>query len=79
MTFQKDQLPKIAIDLEGLAAALAEAERFSSNDVSVLDSQLHYLDALIDQALADDEDTSALESDAINVTTQILGQIGRSR
>jgi hypothetical protein len=79
VTFQKDQLPKIAIDLEGLAAALAEAERFSTNDISVLDSQLHYLDALIAQALADDEDTSALESDAINVTTQILGQIGAIR
>ncbi|MCV7230242.1 hypothetical protein H7J73_29965 [Mycolicibacterium komossense] len=79
MTFQKDQLPRIAIDLEGLAAALAEAERFASNDISVLDSQLHYLDALIDEALAHDEDTSALESDAINVTTQILGQIGAIR
>jgi hypothetical protein len=75
VTFQKDQLPKIAIDLETLAASLAEAERFSDNDIEVLDTELHYLDALIDQALANDEDTSDLEHDAVDITKQVLDQI----
>jgi hypothetical protein len=73
--YQKDQLPKIAVDLQNLAGTLAEAERFSSNDISTLNTELQYLDAMIGQAIANDEDTSALEDSAINVTKQSLSLI----
>ncbi|MCX2934956.1 hypothetical protein ORI20_32360, partial [Mycobacterium sp. CVI_P3] len=72
---QRDQLPAIGADLSGIAANLAEAQRFSGMQVDNLDTQLHYLDALIDQALAHDQDTSALEDDAISVTANVLRQV----
>ncbi|MCX2934778.1 hypothetical protein ORI20_31420, partial [Mycobacterium sp. CVI_P3] len=72
---QRDQLPAIGADLSGIAANLAEAQRFSGMQVDNLNTQLHYLDALIDQALAHDQDTSALEDDAIAVTAGVLGQV----
>lgn len=75
ITFQKAQLPRIAVDLENVAANLAEAQRFSTNDLQALDGQLHVVDALIGQALDHDEDCSDLEDDAINMTKQVFDQI----
>ena len=43
--------------------------------VDNLNTQLHYIDALIDQALANDQDTSALEDNAITVTSDVLHQV----
>jgi hypothetical protein len=72
---QRDQLPAIGADLSKIAANLAEAQRFSGMQVETLNTQLHYLDALIDQALANDQDTSALEDNAISVTSSVLHQV----
>ncbi len=72
---QRDQLPAIGADLSTIAANLAEVQRFSRMQVENLDTQLHYIDALIDQALANDQDTSALEDNAISATSTVLGQV----
>lgn len=69
---QQDQLPAIGADLAGIAATLAETQRFSGMELENLNTQLHYIDALIDQALANDQDTSALEDSAITVTRNVL-------
>lgn len=72
---QRDQLPAIAADLTNIAATLAESQRFSGMEVENLDTQLHYIDALIGQALAKDQDTAALEDNAISVTSSVLHQV----
>ncbi|WP_179466307.1 putative alpha/beta hydrolase [Mycolicibacterium vinylchloridicum] len=72
---QRDQLPAIGADLSTIAADLAEAQRFSDMQVDNLNTQLHYIDALIDQALVKDQDISALEDDAIAATSGVLKQI----
>ncbi|BBY59107.1 hypothetical protein MSAR_22430 [Mycolicibacterium sarraceniae] len=43
--------------------------------VENLNTQLHYIDALIDQALAHDQDTSALEDNAITATSGVRHQV----
>ncbi|MEZ0358742.1 hypothetical protein [Mycobacterium sp. SA01] len=72
---QRDQLPAIGVDLSNIAATLAETQRFSGMQVDNLNTQLHYIDALIDQALAHDQDTSALEDSAITATSGVLHQV----
>lgn len=72
---QRDQLPAIGVDLSNIAVSLAEAQRFSGMQVENLNTQLHYIDALIDQALANDQDTSALEDNAIAATSGVLHQV----
>jgi hypothetical protein len=72
---QRDQLPAIGVDLSNIAANLAETQRFSGMQVETLNTELHYIDALIDQALAHDQDTSALEDNAISVTSGVLHQV----
>ncbi len=72
---QRDQLPAIGADLSTIAANLAESQRFSSLQIDTLNTELHYLDALIDQALAHDQDTSALEDNVISVTSGALHQV----
>ncbi|WP_059015633.1 hypothetical protein [Mycobacterium sp. M26] len=72
---QQDQLPAIGADLAGIAATLAETQRFSGMEVENLNTQLHYIDALIGQALAHDQDTSGLEDSAIAATAAVLQQV----
>jgi hypothetical protein len=72
---QQDQLPAIGTDLANIAATLAETQRFSGMQVENLNTQLHYIDALIDQALAHDQDISALEDNAITATSGVLHQV----
>lgn len=72
---QRDQLPAIGADLSNIAANLAETQRFSGMQVETLNTSLHYIDALIDQALANDQDTSALEDNAIAATSGVLKQV----
>ncbi|WP_328350779.1 hypothetical protein OG976_16585 [Mycobacterium sp. NBC_00419] len=72
---QQDQLPAIGADLAGVAATLAETQRFSGMEVANLNTQLEYIDALIGQALADDQDISALEDSAITVTSNVFHQV----
>jgi hypothetical protein len=75
LVVQQDQLPAIGADLSGIAANLAEAQRFSAMEVANLNTQLDYIDVLIGQALAHDQDTSALEDSAVTVTSNVLQQI----
>ena len=72
---QRDQLPAIGADLASIAANLAEAQRFSGVEVANLNTQLESIDALIGQALAHDQDTSALEDGAITATASVLHQV----
>lgn len=72
---QRDQLPAIGADLARIAANLAETQRFSGMEVENLNTQLEYIDALIGQALANDQDTSALEDSAITTTANVLQQV----
>lgn len=72
---QREQLPAIGVDLSTTAANLAETQRFSGMQVETLNTELRYIDALIDQALAHGQDTSALEDNAISVTSGVLRQV----
>src|SRR5690349_13418935 len=53
---QSEQLPKIAVDLKGIAAALAEAQRSASGQSGKLEGQLQELDNLIGQAVELEKD-----------------------
>jgi hypothetical protein len=86
---QSEQLPKIGVDLENIAAALAEAQRSASGQIASLEGQLHRLDDLIGQALdleknpnltKDDRDglnalIDGCEHDAIEDTKAALAQL----
>ncbi|HWF28741.1 MAG TPA: alpha/beta hydrolase [Mycobacterium sp.] len=86
---QSLQLPKIGVDLENIAAALAEAQRTGAVLISILEGQLQQLDNEIGQAvqLEKDVDLSAadrsaldaliphLEQQAIDDTKSALGQL----
>jgi len=51
LSLQAAQLPKIAVDLENVAATLAEAQRTSGVLISTLESQLQQIDNEVGQAL----------------------------
>ncbi|ORA84827.1 hypothetical protein K3U93_11690 [Mycobacterium malmoense] len=86
---QSLQLPKIGVDLENIAAALAEAQRTAGAQIAALEGQLQQLDDLIGQAVELEQnghlsadDRSALdaliqtcEDDAISDTKSALGQL----
>lgn len=48
---QADQLPKIGIDLENIAAVLAEAQRTAGGMIATLDGQLHEIDNELSKAI----------------------------
>jgi Tuberculosis necrotizing toxin len=52
---QSLQLPKIGVDLENIAAALAEAQKSGARQIATLEGQLEQLDDLIGQALRVEE------------------------
>ncbi|WP_077086372.1 alpha/beta hydrolase [Mycobacterium rhizamassiliense] len=86
---QSLQLPKIGVDLENIAAALAEAQRTGATVISTLEGQLQQLDNEIGQAVelekqghltAADQSAlnaliDALEQDAVDDTKSALGQL----
>jgi len=86
---QSLQLPKIGVDLENIAAALAQAQRTGAVLISTLDGQLQQLDSEIGQAVelekqphltaaersAIDAHISGLEQHAIDDTKSALGQL----
>jgi len=86
---QSLQLPKIAVDLEIVAAALAEAQRTASGQITTLEGRLPQLDSEIGQAvemeknlqLSPDDKTAldafigACEQDAIDDTKAALGRL----
>ncbi|OBK65851.1 hypothetical protein A5653_02770 [Mycobacterium colombiense] len=51
--YQSEQLPKIGLDLENVATALAAAQRAGAQEIAALDRQLHVLDLLIGAAKKD--------------------------
>ncbi|KZS66054.1 hypothetical protein A4G26_09505 [Mycobacterium kansasii] len=86
---QSLQLPKIGVDLETIAAALAEAQRSASGQIATLEGRLQQLDNQIGQAVELEKDihltnadrealetlSSALEDQAIADTKSALGQL----
>jgi hypothetical protein len=76
---QKEQLPAIGAVLSDVAADLAAAQRFCHSTVENLNNELRYLDALVDHALAEDEDTSELEASAVAMTANAFRDVERLR
>ncbi|MGZ4525826.1 MAG: putative alpha/beta hydrolase [Mycobacterium sp.] len=86
---QSLQLPKIGVDLENIAAALAEAQKAGAGEIATLEAQLQKLDDLIGQAVEMEKDTHlsaadrealdaliyACEDDAISDTKAALTQL----
>jgi hypothetical protein len=86
---QSLQLPKMGVDLENIAAALAEAQRTGAVLISTLEGQLQELDNEIGQAVEKEKDIhlsaadrsaldtliSHLEQRAIDDTKSALGQL----
>ena len=86
---QAEQLPKIAIDLENIAAALAEAQGSAARQIATLGSRLGHIDDLLGQVLniersmpltaAErselDAKYSAYEHEAIRDTKDAVGQL----
>jgi hypothetical protein len=86
---QSLQLPKIGVDLENIAAALAEAQRTASGQIATLEGQLQQLDNEIGQAVQLEKDIhltaadrsaldaliSGIEQQAIDDTESALGQL----
>ncbi|BBX75590.1 hypothetical protein H7H78_13335 [Mycobacterium shinjukuense] len=89
MGLQAVQLPRIAVDLETIAAALAQAQRSASGQIATLEAKLQRLDDEIGEALeleknphltaadrsALDALISALEQQAIDDTKAAVGQL----
>lgn len=71
---QAEQLPRIAIDLESIAAALAEAQRTSGWYLAALEYDLEDIDDEICEARADDDGCAAddLRTDAVVETKAIM-------
>ena len=65
---QSLQLPKIGVDLENIAATLAEAQKAAAGQIANLDSQLQELSNLLCQAAAmlQDKSLSAADVDALH-------------
>jgi hypothetical protein len=90
---QSLQLPKIAVDLENIAAALAEAQKAAAGQIATLEAQLQRLDDLIGQAVEMEKDShlsaadrdalnaliTSCEDDAIHDTQAALGQVHATR
>jgi hypothetical protein len=76
---QADQLPAIAVDLQNIAADLAEAQRMSDLKIDKLNGVLHAIDNLIGTRLDNDEDISDLEDRAIDETSATADSVDRFR
>jgi hydrolase family protein len=86
---QSLQLPKIGVDLESIAATLAEAQNSAARQITTLEGELEQLDNLIGQALCAEEEPGATpeeqkaldvlvedcESDAIDDTKAAVGTL----
>ncbi|GLE50541.1 putative alpha/beta hydrolase [Mycobacterium montefiorense] len=73
---QSLQLPKIGVDLESIAAALAEAQRTGATLISTLESQLQQIDNQLGQALGLEKDPhlSAADRSAVDTLIGLLEQ-----
>ncbi len=68
---QAGQLPKIAADLEGIAASLAEAQRSSAAVIHSLDGQLERLDKELGEMLDLEKDPHLTEQERSIIDTEI--------
>ncbi|OBG36432.1 hypothetical protein A5672_19540 [Mycobacterium alsense] len=73
---QSLQLPAIAVELENVAAALAEAQKTGALLISTLEAQLREIDDLLGQALALEKDggLSAGDRSAVDALIRVLEQ-----
>jgi uncharacterized protein (DUF952 family) len=76
---QKDQLPLIAVDLQIIAADLAEAEKQSGAKLTQLNGQLELLDTWVAQRVADDEDWDDLLNEAKQLSGSTADEVERIR
>lgn len=78
---QAAQLPKIAVDLEVVAAALAEVQRVFTTHICALNDDLEDIDAEIGDALADGDldEADELRTDAVAETYAMLFQLNQIR
>lgn len=90
---QSLQIPKIGVDLEKIAATLAEAQRAAHGQITALEGQLQRLDNLIGEAIEMERDShlsaadrdalnafiTSCEDDAIDDTKAALGQLRATR
>jgi hypothetical protein len=85
---QSEQLPKIGVDLENIAAALADAQKEGAKEIAKLEAQLEQLDHVIALAMKDLQDhpdeksqeelqaiIKALKADAVDDTRDALSQL----
>ncbi|BBX96780.1 putative alpha/beta hydrolase [Mycobacterium lacus] len=81
LNLQAAQLPKIAVDLENIAAALAEAQRSAGWYISALEHDLEAIDDEIGEALAEDDNecADALCEEAVAATRAVLAQVKHIR
>ncbi|MBV8789999.1 MAG: hypothetical protein JOZ00_25370 [Mycobacterium sp.] len=81
LRLQAAQLPRIAVDLEVVAAALAESQRVSSGYVFAFEDDLQDIDCEIGDALADGDQDAAdeLHADAVAETRAMLFQLNQIR
>lgn len=68
---QSLQLPKIAVDLENIAAALAEAQKAGAAEIATLEGQLQQLDNIIGAATQDLQDP-ALDANSRSVLQLLI-------
>jgi hypothetical protein len=74
---QSIQLPKIGLDLDNIATALAQAQRTGAELISTLEAKLRHLDNQLGEALGPDSDVlvPALEQQAIDGTRSVLARL----
>ncbi|MCV7426861.1 putative alpha/beta hydrolase [Mycobacterium montefiorense] len=71
---QSLQLPKIGVDLENIAAALAEAQKAAAGRIAALETQLQTLDNMIGQAVEMEKDPTLTAADRQTLNAFITGR-----
>lgn len=71
---QSLQLPKIGVDLESIAAALAEAQKAGAAEIAALENQLQILDSMIGQAIEMEKDPALTAADRQALNEFITGR-----
>ena len=71
---QSLQLPQIGVNLENIAAALAEAQKSGSGRIAALETQLQTLDNMIGQAVEMEKDPTLTAADRQALNAFITGR-----
>ena len=81
MNYNRDKMAKVAVDLQNVAASLAEAQRSGAISISDLDAALQRIDNQIDYELSlaaangETVDVSELRQAAVDRTATALGEV----